>query len=111
MELFAIMEEVVQGIDVRVFDEFPEDQDVSLRDWIAAAGYWEYPSIPPTISQLSTSIVGREPREIGAHYFFDYLKSGNGTVSLLTEGKYGAQSLMIKSGMCDFFPLRVRGLT
>lgn len=88
----------VENIDVRTFDNFPEDEDVSLADWVAQIGLWEQAFVQAVCSQLSTSIVGREPRDIGAHYFFDYVKSGGGFESLLTEGQLGAQSLMIKTG-------------
>lgn len=97
-EVIEAILEAVEGINITVFDEFPVEQDVSFADWVAQKGLWEYPSVQALCSQISSSIVGREPREVGAHYFFDYLKSGGGLLSLLSEGKLGAQSLMIKEG-------------
>lgn len=90
--------EAVEGIDPRNFGNFTVDEDVSFADWIEQKGLWGYPYVRGLCSQLSTSIVGREPHEIGAHYFFDYLKSGGGIVSLLSDDSDGAQALFIKEG-------------
>lgn len=98
-EMFATMNETISSINITVFDQFPEEEDVSFADWIAQKGFGDHPYLRAVCSQLSSSIVGREPHEIGAHYFFDYVASGGGYESLLTAGKDGAQSLMIKKGL------------
>lgn len=98
-ELVDAIEEAAEAIDVEVFDEFPVEEDVSFADWVAQRGFWDHPFSQAVCSQLSSSIVGREPHEIGAHYFFDYIKSGNGLQkSLLSAGQDGAQQLMVKEG-------------
>ena len=96
--MILTMGEAIASINITVFDQFPEDEDVSFADWVEQKGFWDHPYLRAVCSQLSSSIVGREPHEIGAHYFFDYVASGGGFESLLTAGKVGAQSLMIKTG-------------
>lgn len=88
----------MEKVDIRNSSNFSEKEDLSVSDWIALQGLWDYPHIPALASALTSSIVGREPDEIGAHYFFDYIKSGFGFESLLSEGQDGAQSLMIEEG-------------
>jgi monoamine oxidase len=103
--MLLAMTEAITSINFTVFDQFPEEEDVSFADWIAQKGFWDHPYLRAVCSQLSSSIVGREPHETGAHYFFDYVASGGGIDSLLTAGKDGAQSLMIKTGEL-FDPIR-----
>lgn len=97
-EFIAAQELIADEMDLRVFDEFPSEWDVSYADWIALNETWDDPQIHAVASQLSTSIVGREPEDIGAHYWFDYLKAGKGIQSLLSEGELGAQGQLIKTG-------------
>ncbi|ETN44674.1 uncharacterized protein HMPREF1541_10344 [Cyphellophora europaea CBS 101466] len=94
----ALINEAVEEVDIRQFADFPEDQDVSVADWIALNGLWNESGIPELLSQMTTTIVGREPNETGAHYFFDYIKSGYGLESLGTETEFGAQFLMLAEG-------------
>lgn len=93
----GLLNKTIEETDIRNFDKFPEKKDVSFAEWIAQLGLWEDKHIQGLASTLTT-IVGREPDEIGTHYFFDYVKSGNGLLSLLTEGREGAQSLLIEEG-------------
>lgn len=97
-ELMLAMETAVETMDIRTFDNFQKDEDVSLADWVAQIGLWEHSFVQAVCSQLTTSIVGREPHDIGAHYWFDYIKSGGGFRSLLAQDRLGAQALMIKTG-------------
>jgi monoamine oxidase len=97
-KLFAVIHEAVEKSDIRNSSAFPEMEDVSVLDWLSLKGFPKDPAIQALMSQLTTSIIGREPDEVGAHYFFDYVKSGLGIESLLTEGQHGAQSLMIAEG-------------
>lgn len=87
--------------NIRQFNAFPDDQDVSFEDWVKrnANGTWDDPSVRAQVNHITTSIVGRRPHEVGAHYFLDYIKSGSGFISLVTEGKMGAQSLKVAKGM------------
>lgn len=100
-EIMTVMGAAVEAIDIRKFDEFPEEDDVDLQEWMSRRDLWDHPFAKELISQLTGVIVGREPHEIGAHYFFDYVKSGIDFDSLRTEGREGAQSIFIKSGQCS----------
>ncbi|PVH93654.1 amine oxidase [Periconia macrospinosa] len=84
--------------DIRNFNAFPEKQDVTFAEWLDQNGLWEFELVKGLASSLSGALVGREPEEIGVHYFFDYIKSGGGLADLGSEGKYGAQSLKVKNG-------------
>jgi monoamine oxidase len=95
----AILEaEASSELDIEDWSKFPIEQDVTFAEWVEKLGLWESDYIRGAASQLSTSIVGREPDEIGVHYFLDYIKSGGGLISLASEGKLGAQSLKVKQG-------------
>jgi len=54
--------------------------------------------LKPAVKFFTSAVVGRDPHEIGTHYFLDYIKSGGGFISIATEGEEGAQSLKIKQG-------------
>jgi hypothetical protein len=86
------------SVDVTVFDEFPVQDDVTFEDWVLRNESWNNPLILAVASQLTTAIVGREPGEVGSHYWFDYLQSGGGWQALLDDGEDGAQRHMIKTG-------------
>jgi monoamine oxidase len=86
-----------EALDIRDFN-FVENEDVTVEQWVRKTGLWEQPQARGLAMRLTTSIVGREPREVGIHYFLDYIKSGYGLISLITEGKLGAQSRKIKEG-------------
>jgi monoamine oxidase len=85
----------VEAIDITVFDF---QDDVSFEEWTLRNESWDNPLIAANAAQLTTSIVGREPKDVGAHYWFDYLKSGRGLDSLLGDEEDGAQYLMVKTG-------------
>lgn len=85
-------------VDIRDFDKFPEDQDVTIAEWFKKLGLWEQPGIPTAVSQLTSTVVGREPEELGMHYFLDYVKSGGGFDSLGSDFKDGAQALLYAEG-------------
>lgn len=85
-------------IDLEVFDEFPVDEDVSFEKWILLNESWDNPFVHANARQLTTAIVGREPEDVGAHYWFDYLRAGGGLSSLLGDDANGAQQLMVKTG-------------
>jgi monoamine oxidase len=94
---YTAVEMTAAEIDVTVFDDFPED--VSFEEWTLRNESWDHPMIAANAAQLTTSIVGREPKDVGAHYWFDYIKSGRGlTDSLLSDTTDGAQYLMVKTG-------------
>jgi monoamine oxidase len=49
-------------------------------------------------ASLCRANVGREPEEVGIHYWSDYVKSGGGLRSLVSDDEHGAQHLFIKEG-------------
>ncbi|KAF2020039.1 amine oxidase [Aaosphaeria arxii CBS 175.79] len=97
-KVLTLIAEAAEEVDIRDFDKFPKKKDVSFADWVALHGLWKFPHVQGVVTGITTSIVGRAPEEVGAHYFLDYVKSGNGLISLLSEGADGAQSLKVKKG-------------
>lgn len=106
----TLIEEAAEKRDIRVWDDFPEEEDVSVADWVhfQNASLWEDPTVRAQVTHFTTSIVGRLPHEVGAHYYLDYIKSGFGWTSLISEGEEGAQSLKLKKGTpCILGPILV----
>ncbi|UKZ68151.1 uncharacterized protein TrAtP1_009186 [Trichoderma atroviride] len=93
-----LLDEAAEKCNIRTFDEFPEAEDVTMAEWVAQKGLADNPAVTATCRLLCSAVVGREPEEIGAHYFLDYIKSSYGYVSVVSEGDEGAQSLKIKTG-------------
>ncbi|KIY02166.1 uncharacterized protein Z520_02304 [Fonsecaea multimorphosa CBS 102226] len=97
MALYEVLEGGIQNIDIRKINEFPTNLDVSMDTWSESQGLSD--DVGKAAMKFFTSaLVGRDPAEIGMHYFLDYVKSGGGFISLATEGEDGAQSLKIKQG-------------
>ncbi|KAB2575537.1 putative flavin-containing monoamine oxidase AofH [Lasiodiplodia theobromae] len=98
-KLIMAIEEGAGRSDIRRWDNFPADEDVSVMEWLNIKGVdTSNPVIQALCSNMVSGIVGREPREVGAQYFLDYVQSGFGYQSLVSEGEMGAQSLKIKTG-------------
>jgi monoamine oxidase len=95
-DFLQALRDAEDSVDIRDFTSFPDD--ISFEEWVIRNETWNNPFIRALASQFTSSIVGREPRDIGAHYWFDYLKSGGGWESLLGDHELGAQRHMIKSG-------------
>jgi monoamine oxidase len=98
-QLFEFIDAAAEQVDLYNSSSFPADQDLSVEDWFKVQDLWDDPEVQATVSFLTISLVGREPDEIGVHYWLDYIKSGLGLQSLSTEDQGGAQFLMIESGM------------
>lgn len=96
--LLQLIIEASEQNDIRRWHDFPESEDVSVADWMTQKGIYNNASVRAQTSYMTSAIVGREPHETGAQYFFDYIKSGFGFISLVTEGEFGAQSLKVKKG-------------
>ena len=94
----AVLEQAIQKINIREWDTFPLMEDISLEEWAIKLDLYNDISIQAQCSHMTTAIVGREPHEVGAHYFFDYVKSAGGIASISSEGEFGAQSLKVKKG-------------
>lgn len=94
----ALMQDAANKTNIRNFQDFPAEDDVTIEEYIARRGLWEHPHIKAAISGLTSALVGMEPDQIGAHYLLDYITSGGGLVSLSTENKMGAQALLVKQG-------------
>ena len=93
-----LLNEAVEKCDIRKWDDFPRTQDVSVAEWFSQKGIWAHPHIQGVATTLTAGLVGRGPYEVGAQYFFDYIKSGGGLENLNSEGEFGAQSLKVKQG-------------
>lgn len=101
-KFITLIDEAAEKCDIRIFDKFPEAEDVTMAEWVAQKGLADNPAVVATCRLLCSAVVGREPEDIGAHYFLDYIKSCYGYVSVVSEGDESAQSLKIKNGE---FPL------
>ncbi|KAH0847348.1 hypothetical protein AYO21_03741 [Fonsecaea monophora] len=86
-----------QDINIHKTDEFPTNLDVSMDTWSESKGFSD-DLTKSAVKFFTSAVVGRDPAEMGMHYFLDYVKSGGGFMSLATEGEAGAQSLKIKQG-------------
>jgi monoamine oxidase len=110
MALCEVIDTGCQDIDIYKFSEFPTNLDVSIETWAASKGLSDTLG-KAAMTFFTSAVVGRDPSEIGMHYFLDFVKSCGGFMSLATEGEYGAQSLKIKQGensMPCFAPLCVK---
>ncbi|KAI6350806.1 hypothetical protein MCOR25_010376 [Pyricularia grisea] len=87
-----------QKVDLRDFDAFSADQDVTVAEWLVEQSFGQHPHVVDMVTHLSTALVGREPEEIGMHYLLDYIGSGGGIISLSTDDEEGAQYLKVKNG-------------
>ncbi|KIV91519.1 hypothetical protein PV10_06051 [Exophiala mesophila] len=96
--LMALINEAADKVDIRRPNQFPEEQDVTVAEWVAQQGLWDNLVVQAFTRQLTSTLVGREPHELGVQYFLDYVKSGLGFDSLGSEKADGAQYLMIKEG-------------
>lgn len=73
--------------------------DVTFAEWVDQLGMWDDPHLQNICRGLTQAILGREPEDIGAHYFLDYINSGQGLVkSLMAEDRGGAQYQWLKNG-------------
>lgn len=103
-QLIIAIHEGASHSDIRKWDTFPANEDLSFIDWVKMKGVdTSNPIIRALCSNMASAIVGREPEEIGAQYFLDYIQSGFGYQSIVSEGEMGAQSLKIKTGMLHCF--------
>lgn len=95
--LYQAFESDMEAINIHKPTQISASLDTSLDVWGDNRGLKDE-MVRDALKFISSAIVGREPQEVGSHYFLDYLKSGGGFLSLATEGPDGAQSLKIKQG-------------
>ena len=105
--LYQAFESDMDAINIRKFDDIPASLDTSLETWGDNKGLVGE-TLRDTLKFFSGAVVGRDPHEIGSHYFLDYIKSGGGFLSIATEGPDGAQSLKIKQGTYPRVSKRLR---
>jgi monoamine oxidase len=98
MKLTQLIIEGSEHRDIRKWDDFPEEEDVTVAEWLSMKGLYDNQTIIARVKHMTSAVVGREPEETGVQYFLDYIKSGHGFISLITEGEHGAQSLKVKKG-------------
>ncbi|GME50457.1 Amine oxidase [Neofusicoccum parvum] len=98
-KLVMIIHAGASAVNIHEWDDFPADEDLSFIEWMKKKGVdTDSPRVQAMCSSLTTAVVGREPDEVGAQYFLDYIQSGFGYESIVSEGELGAQSLKIKTG-------------
>jgi monoamine oxidase len=100
MRLTQLIIEGAEERNIRKWDDFPEEDDVTVAEWLSKKGLYDNDVVRARIKHMTSAIVGREPEDTGVQYFLDYIKSGCGFVSIVTEGENGAQSLKVKKGRC-----------
>jgi monoamine oxidase len=103
MALAEAIDGDLEKFDIRRVGDFPTNLDVSMETWANSKGLTE-PIGKGLVKMFTSAVVGRDPHEMGMHYFLDYIKSGGGFVSIATEGEDGAQSLKIKQGSYSPLP-------
>ncbi|KAJ5698462.1 hypothetical protein N7462_000467 [Penicillium macrosclerotiorum] len=95
----ALMERP-ETLDIRKWSDFAPEEDITLAEWVSHLGCTgDY--VQSIASHFCSAILGRGSDVVGAHYFLDYVKSGMGFLSLVTEGEMGAQSLKVKKGTSE----------
>ncbi|KAK4493778.1 hypothetical protein PRZ48_014963 [Zasmidium cellare] len=95
-QLIEALEKAQDQIDVKNPSSAPKHHDISVEDWLQTNNFGEWAK--QTMRHFTAAIVGREARELSLQYVLDYIKSGGGYLSLVSEGEDGAQSLKIKQG-------------
>ena len=97
--LYEHIERHAAMVDLRNFDEFPEEWDVTVAEWIAQNETLAASAhVHATMSSLTAQLVGRESDEVGVHYLLDYIRSGGSLQELGGEDQDGAQYLKVKQG-------------
>lgn len=96
MEAFQWELDDNQNIDINDTSIYPTGEDMSVAEWakkrqLGATG-------ERAAAALCRANVGREAEEVSIHYWADYVKSGGGLRSLVSDDEYGAQNLFIKEG-------------
>ncbi|TDZ30975.1 putative flavin-containing monoamine oxidase A [Colletotrichum spinosum] len=83
--------------DIRDFETFDEEEDVLMSEWLVQklGDVGKSLEVKLSCDWLSSILVGRGCEEVGAHYFLDYIKSGNGLMSLVSD-LAGAQAIKVK---------------
>jgi monoamine oxidase len=99
ISLLGKVSEAAEAVNITYWKDYPEDQDLTVDEWVAKHGYGDSSHARGLAGHLVRALVGREPHETGVHYLLDYIKSGLGLESLNSEDEGGAQYLKIKQGM------------
>uniref|UniRef100_A0A8H7NQJ8 Amine oxidase n=1 Tax=Bionectria ochroleuca TaxID=29856 RepID=A0A8H7NQJ8_BIOOC len=98
ISLLGKVSEAAEAVNITYWKDYPEDQDLTVDEWVAKHGYGDSSHARGLAGHLVRALVGREPHETGVHYLLDYIKSGLGLESLNSEDEGGAQYLKIKQG-------------
>lgn len=97
--LYERLERGAASVDLEDFDAFPEEQDLTVAEWVALnETLGQSAHVNATMSSLTAQLVGRESHEVGAHYLLDYIRSGGSLQELGGEDSGGAQYLKVKQG-------------
>lgn len=84
------------NIDINDNSVYPTGEDISVEEWAKKQQLGHMGE--QAAAALCRSNVGREPDEVGIHYWADYVKSVGGFHSLVSDDERGAQNLFIKEG-------------
>jgi monoamine oxidase len=97
-KFFALLEGSASKLNLSRWDDFPEEQDLTVSDWLVKKGFGKSEHIKGLARALTGALVGRDPDDVGIHYLLDYIKSGRGLTSLMAEDAGGAQFQWIRQG-------------
>ncbi|OTA85280.1 hypothetical protein M434DRAFT_36162 [Hypoxylon sp. CO27-5] len=93
---------VHQAIEASNLEHPEKGPDAQKLDSITLAEFCQEvaPNIGVSIaSALTGSLLGVEPQEVSALYIFNYMKSGSGLKSIISDEKDGAQYIRARHGM------------
>lgn len=101
VEIRALLEKWCHEIGL----QNPQGKDwdaLTLEDFIKKIGGG--PTTQATARLWTRGLLGIEPRELGARYFLDYVKSGGGLKLTRSDMKHRGQFLRIRQGMHPLNP-------
>ncbi|KAH8811156.1 putative amine oxidase [Xylogone sp. PMI_703] len=96
-QVFQAVEETAQKVDIYDPQKNSWLTDVPLSNWLSDNGLKDG-MVKDSVTTLVRALLGVEPEEISALYFLDYIKSGLGLESLMSDGPSGAQYMRIRQG-------------
>jgi monoamine oxidase len=84
------------NVDINNTSKYPSADDISVSEWARKNEFGKMGEL--SAASLCRANVGREAEETSIHYWADYVKSGGGIRSLVSDDESGAQHLFIKEG-------------
>lgn len=96
-QTFQVVDTEAQKIDIHDCSKNSWFEDMPLSQWLRRNGLKDG-LVKDFVTIFVRALLGVEPEEISALYFLDYVKSGLGLESLMTDGPSGAQHMRIRQG-------------